>query len=327
MPGSCNLQIKSALFGVAVGDALGVPFEFSTRERMLQHPATDMVGFGTYNQPPGTWSDDSSLTFCLAEALADSEYSLASIASNFVKWKMNAWWTARHELFDIGITTSHAISRLSDILENQDFKELEKLKYSGDEYDNGNGSLMRILPLVFYIKGMKPVDQFDIIRDVSALTHRHIRAAMSCFIYLKIAEYILEKHDKAEAYEQARKSVLELWEEIDFPEVERNHFQRVIQRDIRDTPIEHLKSGGYVIEVLESAIWFFMKRENYKDTVLDIINIGHDTDTSAAIAGGLAGLYYGFNAIPTHWVDQIARKEDIDDLAKRLSEKLCDSIK
>lgn len=316
-------KIKSVLFGIAVGDAVGVPFEFSSRKQMTQHPASDMIGYGTHNQPPGTWSDDSSLTFCLAEAITNNGYDLPSMAFNFYRWKKDAWWAARKEVFDIGITTSQAITRLHDILEtSDDFKELKQLKFSGNEYDNGNGSLMRIAPLLFYIEGMPPLQQFEIIWDVSALTHRHIRAAMSCFIYLNLAEKLLNGQDKFTAYAEMRKSVLVLWEEIKFPVEEQEHFLRLIQNDITETKIDHLKSGGYVIEVLESSIWFFLQENNYRETILSIINIGHDTDTSAAIAGGLAGLHYGFDGIPKEWTNQIARKKDIENLAERLGDKI-----
>jgi len=315
-------KVTDALFGVAVGDAVGVPFEFSSREAMKSDPAKGMIGYGTYNQPEGTWSDDSSLTFCLAESLVTG-YDLEDISTNFIKWKSEAYWSARGSLFDIGMTTSKAITRLEKILDDNDLEELKRQKYYGDEYDNGNGSLMRIIPLLFYIEGKEIKEQFEIIWEVSALTHRHIRAAMSCLIYLKLAEKILEGEDKEIAYKEMRSEILEFWEEMDFSIDERKHFEKVIQQDIRQTKIDDLKSGGYVIEVLESSIWFFLNRENYKDTILSIINIGHDTDTSAAIAGGLAGIYYGLNGIPDYWVASIARMEDIIELGNRLNRKLC----
>ena len=106
-------NIKSLLFGVAIGDALGVPVEFISREKIRKNPVTDMIGFGTYNLPPGTFSDDSSLTFCLAEALAN-EFDLNSIARNFVKWYYNDHWTSTGTVFDIGIGTSEAIDRISE---------------------------------------------------------------------------------------------------------------------------------------------------------------------------------------------------------------------
>jgi len=313
-------QVADALLGVAIGDAVGVPFEFSSRDQIKTNPATDMIGYGTYNQPPGTWSDDSSLTFCLAEALVDG-YDLKAISENFIQWRNKAYWSARGRVFDIGMTTLKAISRLQNILESNELEELEQQKYYGDEYDNGNGSLMRIMPLLFFIKGRPIQEQFEIVWEISALTHRHIRAAMSCLIYLKLAEFLLDGLDKEAAYAKTRKTITLFWDEMKFSLKERKHFEKLIQNDIRSTKIDDLKSGGYVIEVLESSIWFFLNKESYRDTILSIINIGHDTDTSAAIAGGLAGIYYGAEGIPGKWIELLARKEDILELADRLDKK------
>lgn len=312
-------KVTDALLGVAVGDAVGVPFEFRSRDEMQQNPATEMIGHGTYNQPKGTWSDDSSLTFCLAESLIGG-YNLKDISEKFIKWVDEAYWTAHDELFDIGITTSIAISRLKQIVDEGNLDELKRQKYYGDDRDNGNGSLMRIIPLLFYIKGKPIKEQFDIVWEISALTHRHIRAAMSCMIYLKLAEKLLEGKEKLVAYSEMRGEISDLWSEIDFLEKERKHFEKVIQNDIRETKIEDLKSGGYVIEVLESSIWFFLNKDSYKETILSIINLGHDTDTSAAIAGGLAGIYYGQKGIPKSWVASIARVDDIVELGRELNE-------
>ena len=239
-------KVLDALLGVAVGDAVGVPYEFSTREAMQANPATDMIGHGTYNQPKGTWSDDSSLTFCLAESLIDG-YDLKNMSEKFIKWVDEAYWTAHDQVFDIGITTSIAISRLREIIEEGNLEELEKQKDYEQARDNGNGSLMRIIPLLFYIKGHPIKEQFDIVWEVSALTHRHIRAAMSCMIYLKLAEKLLEGKNKIEAYIEMRGDIADLWSEIEFEEPERNHFEKLIQNDIRETKIEDLKTGGYVI--------------------------------------------------------------------------------
>lgn len=317
-----STPIINALLGVAVGDALGVPFEFRSRAEMQDDPATRMIGHGTYNQPMGTWSDDSSLTFCLAESLTKG-FNLKDIAIQFIRWRNEAHWSARGEVFDIGITTSRAISRLEEIVVSEDHSQaLIQLKEGALESDNGNGSLMRIIPLLFYIKDKPIREQFKTVWEVSALTHRHIRAAMSCLIYLKLAEKLLEGKNKTTAYSEMQSEIAAFWETIDFPEEERLHFNKIIQNDIRETSIKDLKSGGYVIEVLESSLWFFLQEESYEDTILSIINLGHDTDTSAAIAGGLAGIYYGEEGIPEFWLVALARYEDIVDLGRRLGEKL-----
>jgi ADP-ribosyl-[dinitrogen reductase] hydrolase len=179
-----NNPIKSALFGVAVGDALGVPVEFKSRDTISENPLTDMLGYGTYNLPPGTWSDDSSLTFCLAEALTQG-FDLNTIGQNFVKWYHENYWTPHGNVFDIGIATREAIARLAQ-------GEKPELAGGYDESDNGNGSLMRILPLIFYLVDKPINERFDITKKVSSITHGHIRSVIACFYYLEFAKQIIE---------------------------------------------------------------------------------------------------------------------------------------
>ena len=120
-------KVVDALLGVAIGDAVGVPYEFTSREEMQANPATDMIGHGTYNQPKGTWSDDSSLTFCLAESLVGG-YNLKDMSERFIKWMDEAYWTAHNQVFDIGITTSIAISRLRELIDEGNLDELKRHK-------------------------------------------------------------------------------------------------------------------------------------------------------------------------------------------------------
>lgn len=308
------------LLGVAIGDAIGVPYEFSEREEMQQNPAKEMIGFKMYNQPPGTWSDDSSLTFCLAESLIEG-YDLKSLSSKFIKWRKEAYWTAWNNVFDIGMTTTQAISRLERILISGNLHELKALKESAEEKDNGNGSLMRILPLVFEIYGKSDTEQFKIIWENSALTHRHIRAAMSCFIYLKFALKLLKQMDKQSAYQKTRKEIGEFWNKIDFPPVERKNFARIIQNDLNEEEEKSILSGGYVIESLEASIWCILKSQTFEESVLKAVNFGHDTDTTGAITGGLAGILYTKENMPEFWIASLARMEDIFKLGERLDEK------
>lgn len=315
-----NNPVINGLLGVAMGDALGVPFEFKRSYTMKANPATDMVGYGTYNLPAGTWSDDTSLTLCLAESLVNG-YDLVDMSKKFMAWRYDSYWTARGKLFDIGMTTSSAIAQLKSFLEAGVSEAFGRQKGLGDDRENGNGSLMRILPLLFYIKSKDLKEQFDIVWDVSALTHRHIRAAMSCMIYLRLAEYLLNGEEKIVAFSKMQEDILALWGEINFAEEEQIHFARCIAQDIRDVAREDLKSGGYVIEALEASLWCFLQENSYKEAVLSVINLGHDTDTTAAITGGLAGLYYGVQAIPERWHKVLARRNDIITLANQLYEK------
>jgi ADP-ribosyl-[dinitrogen reductase] hydrolase len=166
-------KMKSVLFGVAVGDALGVPVEFKKRQTISNNPVTEMIGNGTYDLPAGTWSDDSSLTFCLAEALTKG-FDLNTIGQNFVKWYHNNFWTPRGNVFDIGNATSQAIDRLAAGIQPD-------LAGGFDASSNGNGSLMRISPLLFYLLDKPVNERFEITKQVSSLTHGHIRSVISCF--------------------------------------------------------------------------------------------------------------------------------------------------
>jgi ADP-ribosyl-[dinitrogen reductase] hydrolase len=309
----------AALLGVAVGDALGVPYEFLSRYEMEADPVRDMRGYGTHNQPPGTWSDDSSLTFCLAVSLIHG-YDLADIARKFVRWKTQAYWTAYKNVFDIGMRTRVAIGALEGMLDRGDIRALELLRYGASEEDNGNGSLMRILPLLFHIRGLDIRQQFEITWQVSALTHGHIRAAMCRLIYLRMAEYLLQGLSKEDSYQRMRADVLAFWKEMDFDAGEQRHFERMIQNDVRVLSKSMIDGNGYVIKSLEASLWCFLKTDTFEGAVLSAVNLGSDTDTTGAITGGLAGVYYGSAAIPPYWVATLARLEDIQALGAALGE-------
>lgn len=140
-------------------------------------------------------------------------------------------------------------------------------------------------------------------------------------IYLKLAEHMLEGDDKYVAYKKTREEILSLWDVIEFPITERKHFKRVIDNDVTELPKSQIRSGGYVIEALEASLWCFLNADSYQDAVLNAINLGQDTGTTAAISGGLAGLYYGSIGIPEDWLAPLARRKDIAHLGEKLSEK------
>ena len=306
-----KFMIHSALFGLAVGDALGVPHEFSRPEDLRANPVTDMMGYGTYDLPPGTWSDDSSLTFCLVESLC-SGFNTDHMGELFVKWYYQDYLTATGEVFDIGITTREALNKI---------KNGTKAELAGgpEEKDNGNGSLMRILPLVFAINDFPIEERFERTKQVSSITHGHIRAVMACFYYLEYASQLIEGKSKFEIYNNLQISLPTFFEKIGIADSEIAHFDRLLKANIAELPLSEIRSGGYVIETLEASIWCLLNTDNYKDAVLKAVNLGHDTDTTAAVTGGLAGLLYGCDGIPKEWVDKLARVGDIEELGIKLS--------
>ncbi|MDQ1086415.1 ADP-ribosylglycohydrolase family protein [Siphonobacter sp. SORGH_AS_1065] len=307
-------EITSALFGVATGDALGVPVEFNNRESISKNPVTDMIGYGTYNLPAGTWSDDSSLTFCLTEALTQ-DFDLHVIGQNFVKWYQENYWTPHGNVFDIGMATQQAISRLAQ-------GEEPELAGGFEESDNGNGSLMRILPLLFYLLDKPIKERYAITKQVSSLTHGHIRSVIACFYYLEFAKQILEGKDKIEVYRNLQIEIPNYLTSIAINPKEIALFDRLLKGNIDKIEEEKILSDGYVLHTLEASIWCVLTTNSYEEAVLRAVNLGEDTDTTGAVTGGLAGLLYGFNKIPLHWLRQLARYDDIENLAKRFNNKI-----
>ncbi len=304
-------QISNAiLFGLAVGDALGVPVEFKSRESIRQKPVTDMIGYGTYNLPPGTWSDDSSLTFCLAEALV-SGFTVEALAKNFVQWKYNNYWTPYGNVFDIGIATSQAITELR-------IGTQPDIAGGVEESDNGNGSLMRILPLLIYIKDKPIAERYQLTKQVSSLTHGHIRSVIACFYYIEFARKILQKKNKFDICKELQSEVSDYLASLAINPKEIILFNRLLKENIDEAAEDEIHSSGYVLHTLEASIWCLLTTSSYSEAVLKAVNLGADSDTTGAVTGGLAGLLYGYDAIPKAWVEQLARRTDIEDLANRL---------
>lgn len=303
--------VRAVLLGLAVGDALGVPVEFKSRAEIARNPVTDMWGYGTHQQPAGTFSDDSSLAFCLAESLAIG-LDLEDLADRFVQWLYHAYWTAHGETFDVGIASRKAIARLRA-------GEEPELAGGMEERDNGNGALMRIAPLLFEIHGLPARERFDATRRVCALTHGHVRSAIACHIYLDFARLLLAGTDKFAAYQQVKSAMPTLLDALGIVPEERRHFDRTLLSDIHRLQAEEIQSSGYVIHTLEASIWCLLRTDSYAEAVLLAVNLGDDTDTTGAVTGALAGLLYGVQGIPGHWVRQLARLEDIEDLAARLA--------
>ena len=308
---------QSLLLGIAVGDALGVPVEFTSRDFLRAHPVKDMLAYGTHNQPLGTWSDDSSLSFCLAESLSANAYDLKDIAKGIVSWFQDATWTPNGNVFDIGGQTRNAIDELVAIFKRKNFAELNQ-RHNNNEFSNGNGALMRILPLAFETFDLPILKKWQLIKEVGSLTHAHIRSNMACMIAVLFIEELLDGVKKNIAYLVAKNQCLSFFESNDFPRTEIDKFCRILAFNIQSFEEEEIKSDGYVLHTLEAALWCVMKGESYEETVLMAVNLGEDTDTTAAVAGGMAGLIYGASSIPKKWLDVLVKVNKIKDLGKRL---------
>lgn len=309
-------KIYGGIIGLAIGDALGVPVEFKSREEIDEDPVISLREYGTHDQPMGTWSDDTSLTLALMDSIVDKKgLDYVDIMDRFSGWLLYNDYTATEEVFDVGNSTSRAIMNYG--------RGVNPLECGGaSEYENGNGSLMRILPLAYYLEKQKDntiKTQMEIVHNVSALTHRHPISLIGCGIYINIAMKLLagepslyicveqgineafqfydaEMHDETDNYIRLR---------------ELSHFLHLSR--------EEIKSSGYVVDTLEAAIWCLLNTDSYKDCVLKAVNLGNDTDTIGAVAGGLAGIYYGADHIPKEWSDALMKKQYIEELCEKFS--------
>ena len=329
--------IKSGIFGQIVGDALGLPVQFIPRDERDLDPVIDMRGQGAFNKPAGSWSDDSSLILATMDGLSESlkranpeenlrlhdiiDYEI--IMENFSAWLNDGQFTPYGYAYDIGGATMDGIRRYD--------KGTEPILSGGvGERDNGNGSLMRILPIAFFIHYLSQKYSFDeddkmtAVHNLSSLTHRHRRSQLCCGIYVNIALELIENHEKESDLEELiadgiNKSKEYYFNNADFKE-ELHHFDKVFSLNVQNLPRDEIKSGGYTISSLEASIWCLLNNKNYKDTVLEAVNLGYDTDTTACIVGGLAGIYYGYDDIPSDWISQLARLEYIEDLIINFSQ-------
>ena len=300
-------NVYSAIIGGVTADALGVPFEFYHRDEMQKHPATTMTGYGTHIQPPGTWSDDSSMTLATMDSLKNG-INYNDMISKFCSWIFEAEYTPHDEVFDSGITTRAALN-------NYHKKNMNPLDCGlTGEHDNGNGSLMRIMPAILYANAAEliPEEKMEFINNVSALTHAHPISQASCNIYRFIVDEILENPEKdfkeliTKGIDKSRK----YYENDDFPCFD-NIYGNLFSMDDED-----LSSKGYVVYSLEISLYTCYHTTSYKEAVLKAVNYGGDTDTNAIITGGLAALYYGYDSVPEIWLEQIVKLDYIKELCK-----------
>lgn len=294
-------KIYGGLFGFCVGDALGVPVEFSTREERKKDPIKEMRAYGTYHQPFGTWSDDTSLTICLIDAI-NKGYTIKRVAENFANFYKKGHFTPYGEVFDIGNSTRNSIIKIC-AGENP-------IDCGGKtEIDNGNGALMRILPIAFYGEKLSEQELIKLIEEVSSITHGHKRSKLACIFYVEFAIQIILEYKKEEALDRTIKFIEKNCANIYKDEL--RNFQKILSKEIVNVAEDEIKSTGYVIDTLEAVLWIFFHADGYRDTILKAINLGGDTDTIAAIVGGIAGIYYGLNDIPQEWLQCIAKKEEL----------------
>lgn len=329
--------IKASLYGFAIGDAMGVPIEFITREKLLKNPVTKMLGYGSHDVPEGCWSDDTSMVLATMDSIIQSKgINYNDMADKFCAWINDAKYTPTNELFDLGITTKESLIRYWNESTHKTFgigrNTLTAMgKYNREKVDatkcggtsissNGNGSLMRILPIIYYIyyNNINEEKRYNLIKNVSSITHAHEISIMGCFIYTEYILYLLNEVDKFVAYDNLAKINYKKY----FSEETINLYKRIINKNLINLSINDINSSGYVLDTIEAVLWVTLKSTNFKDSIISAINLGNDTDTIGALVGGISGILYGYNSIPGEWIKDLKGKPLLDELSTKFEKKL-----
>lgn len=308
-------KVKSIILGHAVADALGVPVEFKSREILLRSPVTEMRGYGTYFVPAGSWSDDTSMSLCTLDAIENNRLDFDTIMYNFSKWYYNGEYTPTGEVFDVGGTCARSIEAY--VIDKKPWRECGR----SDESSNGNGSLMRMNPVVLYVSqvDVSQSAKIDLVELTSVLTHAHERSRIGCGIFACVMWEILKEPSKA-AVKRGLKKAYEHYK----LRKEAEHYMRLFDSigDIFDKGapplgMDKIKSSGYIVDTLEASIWCLLTTDSYKECVIKAVNLGEDTDTVGAVAGSLAGAMYGLDAIPEEWLGALLKRDYIENLCEK----------
>jgi ADP-ribosylglycohydrolase len=302
-------RLEGGVLGLLIGDALGVPYEFHDPSDL---PATAEIEFtppanfrrSHAGTPPGTWSDDGAHALALLASLLEHDHlNLHDFAMRLVAWYETGYMAVGGQVFDVGIQTSRAIRRLMAGTPAQEAGR-------SDEQALGNGSLMRVLPLALWHRG----EDAALVADAhhqSLVTHAHLRSQVCCALYCLWARYTLQ--DVPDPWSAAVTKLRTIYggDSPAYAELEWS---------IRPDDLAEGHGSGYVVDCLRSARWA-VQAGSYEHVVKAAIELGHDTDTTACVAGGIAGIRDGVNAIPERWRSSLRGQELVAPLVQRLLQR------
>lgn len=300
-------RIEGGMYGLLVGDALGVPYEFHPPEHLPPLEAIDLeppAGFSRAHDgvPPGTWSDDGSHALCLLDSLTyQGRLDVEDLGRRLVNWREWGYLAVDGKVFDVGIQTSLALAR---------FRAGSPGLESGPsgERDNGNGSLMRVLPLALWHTGTDASLAADAMVQ-SRVTHGHLRSLVCCALYCLWARRTLE--GAADPWAEAVSTFRALYPAGSPEDAE-------LELHVRPDAPDPGQGSGYVVDCLRSARDCVAAGRTYEQVVKAAVRLGHDTDTTAAVAGGIAGLRDGVRGIPERWRSALRGRELVEPLLTRL---------
>lgn len=307
--------VINGIMGFIIGDALGVPLEFKKRDLFKNNTVTDMISSDRIGSK-GVWSDDSSMVIATMKSIIDNKGKInyESIMDNFILWVSNKDFIATDKAFGIGRATFLALGNYH----NKRYEKITDCGMKGFNY-NGNGSLMRILPIAYYCyyKKLNDDEIYHLVKDISSLTHSHEISVLGCFIYVLLVIELLSGEEKENAYSNIKKYNYRKYFSLE----NIKYYDRLLNNDISKLNVDSISSMGFIVDTLEAVIWCFINNNSYDKCVIEAINLGNDSDTIGALVGGLSGIYYG--NLPSKWLDSIVKK----DYLLKLSNDYYNSIK
>jgi ADP-ribosyl-[dinitrogen reductase] hydrolase len=288
-------RARGALLGLAVGDALGTTLEFEPKDSYV--PLTTMVGGGPFRLNAGEWTDDTSMALALGSSLlAKAGFDERDLMERFCAWAEKGEYSHNGRCFDIGMTVRGALERFR--------RSGDPVAGSTDPRSAGNGSLMRLAPVpIFY--AFDPEERAEVARRQSATTHGAEEAVAACAAYADLIADAIQGKQKEQVL-----TPREGWSP--------DKVARAMRMETLVWDRSMVRGSGYVIHSLEAALWAIGKAQDFREAILLAANLGEDADTTAAIAGQLAGALWGASGIPEDWLGKLAWRERITDLADGL---------
>jgi ADP-ribosylglycohydrolase len=300
-------HVRDGVIGLAIGDAMGVPTEGNKREILLAKPVVKMLPKISAGIPKGAWSDNTSLSIATIDAISKSGINYTAMGDNYVRWFTTNQFCSINESFGVSNTTLKSLVRYTQRLE-------EAYECGSDDYyDNGNDPLCRCLPLAYYFNVKKDTDKkiLEVVKRVCSITHKHEVAVLGCYIYVRFLMYLLKGINKHSALNQVRKLDFSMFNKSSLDE-----YKRILVADINEFDIDEIKNSSFIVDTLEAAIWCFMKSESFKECAIATTNIGGDTPTIGAIAGSLAGIFYGYSNIPKSYLEDLRKRDYLIDISE-----------
>ena len=290
-------RFRGCLLGLAIGDAVGTALEFSTHGTF--EPITDMVGGGPYQLQPGQWTDDTSMALCLATSLVETgTFDPADQMARYCLWVDSGYLSSTGTCFDIGRTVADALAKFR--------RTGNPFAGSTDSRTAGNGSIMRLAPVPMFC-----FPDLDACLEYAAESSRTTHGAPDCVDACRLLAGILYR-----ALAGRDKDEVLLAERDTFSGAP--GIAAIARGDYLGKSDHQIRGSGYVVQSLEAALWCVAATNDFQSAILRAANLGDDADTTAAVCGQVAGALYGASAIPPHWLDRLAMRQEITRLADRL---------